>query len=339
MKTLLFFGDVYLKDNHYQFDCKDDYIFNLEYVIDGENYKPITNKINLRGTKDFSGFIRKPVAVNLANNHIMDFTEVGFENTIRVLTDENIAFFGAGTKINNYNNPYVLEKDGKKIALLGYSDIIPMLCKERTEYQVAYADKEQIHKDIELCREKQVDYIIVNVHWGREERPLNTKRQRELGHYFIDEGVDIVIGHHPHCIQPYEVYKDKYIFYSLGNFMFSDISEPSYYNSLGKAEFVMHKKHLRYGKESLSVEFDVEKGTCKNITLVKFDGHTVKKLKNLFGKRSVPILYTNRVINEIIGGFRMIFLLLRSNFFVDNKFVNEKAFKKEIDFLFERIKK
>lgn len=339
MGKLLLCGDVFLKDNNYQLDVDTDFICNLEYVLDGDFHTPITNKINLRGTADFSGYKRKPLAVNLANNHILDFKEKGFENTIDILKSEGILYFGAGTIKDNFNNPCIIIISQKKIGLLGYSDIVPLLCNEKLKYQVADVNRDRIRKDIEQCKKAGVDYIIVNIHWGREERPLNTKRQEAIGKFLVEEGADLVIGHHPHCIQPYIIHNNKYIFYSLGNFMFSDIALPSYYDKNGTSEFIMHKKHFKYGKQSLVVEFDTNIGKCAHIWKTEFDGYKVKKLKDIKGKDSIPILYKNLVINEVIGFIRMGALLVRSNFMVDNKIINYNAYKKELDFLKVRFRK
>lgn len=340
MQSLMFLGDIFIKDDNYKIDIDRDYICNLEYVPRGSDYKPITGKINLMGTDDFSGFTKKPLAVSLANNHILDFTEKGYEKTIALLKDNNIKYFGAGTAENNYNNPCYITKDNKKIALLGYCDIVPLLCEETTKYSVSDVNFDRIENDIKKCREAQADYIVVNIHWGREERPLNTNRQQKLGRNLIDMGVDLVIGHHPHCIQPYEVYKGKYIFYSLGNFFFNNIAMPSYFDEKGNPEFVMYKKHMSYGRKSLAVTYDFTEKSKETVSimLTKSNEYDVKFIKEVKGN-VIPRIYKNKFINEIVGFSRMFALLIGGNLFTGNEIVNVKAFKKEFSFLKKRFTK
>ncbi|MCC8073657.1 MAG: CapA family protein [Clostridiales bacterium] len=326
-------------DNWESFNIPSPYVFNLEYVPDGANYRPVTNKINLSGSSKFAKLENKPVAVNIANNHIMDFSEDGFEHTISCLTENGIKYFGAGSADDNYNNPCMISVDGKNIALLGYSDVYHSLESTHTYYQVARPTSEQIQKDINICKNQKADCIIVNVHWGREERPWYNKRQEALGHCFIDEGADIVIGHHTHCIQPAEIYKDKYIFYSLGNSYFPDIHVPSYYNDEGKPEFVMHKRHRKYGRESLSVVFDVQNCSVKEINKCEFKNGCINRKKQIDFTQAINPIYSNKFINSMTGYIRQLIILISGNIFVDGKLLNYKAFLKEFDFIASRLRK
>ena len=80
-------------------------------------------------------------------------------------------------------------------------------------------DEDEVEKSIKKGKEIS-DYVIVNIHWGTEYKPTSNARQQYLAHLFIDNGADIIIGHHPHVIQEMEIYNNKPIFYSLGNFIF-----------------------------------------------------------------------------------------------------------------------
>lgn len=145
--------------------------------------------------------------VNLSNNHIYDYGTKGFNDTISTLKNHNISYFGEGNK-------WIKEVNGIKFGFLGYQGWV--------------ASKElmnKIKKDIETI-EPEVDVIITSFHWGEEGsyKPNNT--QVTLAHYAIDNGADLVIGHHPHVIQGVEKYKDRYINYSLGNFCFGGNSNP-----------------------------------------------------------------------------------------------------------------
>ena len=337
---LLFTGDVYFKEKSLSWDFTNigvfdyEYVINLECVLCDSKCKPITDKINLKSSMELNNFSKKPLAANLANNHIMDFTDGGFRQTEDQLKKNNIPYFGVGKENNNFHNPLIVEFDNKKIALLGYSAVESFLCSEKTISDVSKANPQKIESDIIRCKNMDIDFVIVSIHWGREERPFFSKQQQELGHFIIDAGADMVIGHHPHCIQPVELYKEKYIFYSLGNFAFDDIAADSYYNELGKSEFVMHKRHLNYGKCSIVpvISFS-DKIVLDRIIRTKYHKGIVKAIKTVDYRKVVPKVYQNRLVNEIVGYFRMLRLFVRSNVFVDNRLVNTNAIKKEFEFL------
>ena len=100
-----FLGDVYLDKSYSVKISLEHYIFNLEYPLSIAGI-PALSKINLGQSRSYieGTFNKMPVAVNLANNHIMDYGEAAFDYTIKYLEDKNIKYFGAGTKANNYNN-------------------------------------------------------------------------------------------------------------------------------------------------------------------------------------------------------------------------------------------
>jgi poly-gamma-glutamate capsule biosynthesis protein CapA/YwtB (metallophosphatase superfamily) len=143
--------------------------------------------------------------VNVANNHTENYGERGVIETEQVLRDANFAITGLF-------EPVILEVKGKKIGLLGFNDATPV-------YWISNARPRQVRAAVESAR-SQVDYLIVSFHWGIEYRLEQNNRQRDLAKLAIDAGADVVIGHHPHWVQGIEVYKDKPILYSLGNFIF-----------------------------------------------------------------------------------------------------------------------
>lgn len=338
MCKLAFLGDVYLKNNCNYIDIPEPFIFNYECVAADKSTPPMINKINLSGTQNFNGFTHLPIAVNLANNHILDYMDEGFKNTIDLLEQNKIKFFGAGTKEDNYHNPCILNIDGKRIAMIGYSDVYHSLEQANTTFQVARPIEQQIKHDIALCQQQNAEIIIVNVHWGREERFWHTERQRNLGKMFIDLGASLVIGHHPHCIQPVELYKGHHIFYSLGNGYFPDISTPSYYDNYGNSDFIMHKKHLPYGRKSLKVIFDIERGKVSSTRLLKLKADKLTDTGEVAYDKVVPKIYSYPLINNFTGYWHMLALFLRSYFLVDGKLFSIKAVKKEFEFIRKRKK-
>jgi poly-gamma-glutamate synthesis protein (capsule biosynthesis protein) len=162
--------------------------------------------------------------VNLANNHLGNHREDGIKETAHILKENNILFPGIE------NNPQYLPVKENKIAFLGYDDI---------EYQpgVSRVDELRIENEINEAQ-KNADLVIVQFHWGVEYVSQPTDRQRTLARLAIDSGADLVIGNHPHWIQPVEVYKGKLVTYAHGNFIFDQMwSEKTKEGVVGKYYF------------------------------------------------------------------------------------------------------
>lgn len=143
--------------------------------------------------------------VSLANNHSANHGKVGVDETIELLNKNGIKTMGV-------NEPAIVGVKGIKFGFLGFNDI------EKNSV-VASAEKEKIKRDIDDLKSK-VDVVIVTFHWGAEYRAQPDQSQIDLGHFTIDSGADLVIGNHPHWIQPVEIYKGKLITYAHGNFVF-----------------------------------------------------------------------------------------------------------------------
>jgi len=149
--------------------------------------------------------------VSLPNNHAGNYQKTGVEQTVALLKNENIDVMRTVQQ-----NRVIRNIRGVKFAFLGFNDI------EKLDNGVANADFNEIRKQIENARE-QADVIIVTYYWGIEYRAQPDERQIVLGHFTIDQGADIVIGNHPHWIQPIEIYKGKLITYAHGNFIFDQM--------------------------------------------------------------------------------------------------------------------
>ena len=229
---LLFVGDVMMtryvekriknlnKEYIYLFEKILNYLKTFDYVI-ANLEGPISDKGVKVGSK-YSFRMKPEVAealskaniniVNLANNHIFDYGKVAFEDTLKNLEKNNIKYFG-----NSYE-PLIIEKEGAKIGFLGFSDFLKHLEVKENKIGIATIN-DNISEIIKKAKEK-VDILIVSFHWGEEYKKIANERQRKIAKIAIDSGADLVIGHHPHIIQNIEKYKDKFIFYSLGNFIF-----------------------------------------------------------------------------------------------------------------------
>ena len=148
-------------------------------------------------------------AVNTANNHSHDYGEESFNDTLKALDTANILHFG-------YDETAVTEVKGVKVGLVGIYELNDHLGRE-----------EQRKQNIAKVKQDGAQLIVVIFHWGNEKEEVPDENQKTLGHLAIDEGADLVCGHHPHVLQGIEEYKGKNIVYSLGNFCFGGNAYPS----------------------------------------------------------------------------------------------------------------
>ena len=148
-------------------------------------------------------------AVNTANNHSHDYGEESFNDTLTALDAANIIHFG-------YDETAVTEVKGVKVGLVGIYELNDHLGRE-----------EQLKQNIAKVKQDGAQLIVVIFHWGNEKEEVPDDNQKTLGHLAIDEGADLVCGHHPHVLQGIEEYKGKNIVYSLGNFCFGGNAYPS----------------------------------------------------------------------------------------------------------------
>ena len=156
----------------------------------------------------------KITAVSLANNHITDQGAAGLNETQKILKENNIAYGGAGASRETALAPQTIQCGQLKVGLI--------FASYGTNFGaegVVVATLEDITPSITEA-EKKYDIVAVFAHWGSEYQAVNSPFQKEMAHRYIDAGADLVIGSHPHVIQPIEIYKNKLIAYSLGNFVF-----------------------------------------------------------------------------------------------------------------------
>lgn len=146
--------------------------------------------------------------VNLANNHTWDHGARGWESTLGSLHAAGIATVGHP---KNYFDAdlYEAEFHGIKIGFIGITDVLKPFP----------VDWEEAKKKVQELKSRN-HFVVMMVHWGKEFETHSSVRQRDKAHGMIDAGVDLIIGHHPHVVQESEVYNGKYIYYSLGNFVF-----------------------------------------------------------------------------------------------------------------------
>ncbi len=161
--------------------------------------------------------------VTLANNHTYDFGELGLTDTLDHLKENEILSVGAGRNSEEAYAPAIVEKNGMKIAIFGFSRILPTIKWAAAPGKIGLA---QIY-DVEPCKEAirkvrgLVDLVVVYNHWGVERMLTPKSYEPDVAHQLIDAGADLVVGSHPHVLQGFEQYNGKWIAYSLGNFIFT----------------------------------------------------------------------------------------------------------------------
>lgn len=210
------------------FQQADIKIGNLECAIGTrgrQEKKPYTFRANPRVTQLLKKYFS---AVSLANNHSGDYGPEAFLDMLKLLDREHLSYFGGGRDIRSAHQPFIVESQGKRIAILGYDEFLPRSFEALSDRPgVAWSDDDYVLYDISNAKTKyQADLVIVYPHWGWEYQKTASPRQEKLAHLMIDAGADIVIGGHPHVTQNIETYKGKPIFYSLGNFIFNGFDKP-----------------------------------------------------------------------------------------------------------------
>ncbi|XP_068756495.1 capsule biosynthesis protein CapA-like [Montipora capricornis] len=189
----------------------------------------------------FAGFD----AVSIANNHMNDFSSDGVDFTVETLKKTGIKHFG-----NSYGGwsssqePLIMEVKGTKIGFLGYCDS-PSIHKNCTEMRMLFTSGPAIYtdniarRDVKRLREAEVDIIVVVIHFGEELHSQPLPYQRRISKHLISLGVQIIIGAHPHVLQPHCLHNNTLVAYSLGNFLFYPLRPPGgsalgVYGRLGK---------------------------------------------------------------------------------------------------------
>ncbi len=203
-------------------------IANLEapFTLNGE---PFEKKYNFKVPPRFAGALLKNGInlVNLANNHMLDYGLTGLLSTLNTLREAGIHYSGAGMNHKAAHRPALVSVRGVKIAFFGYSMTYPTEFYAKADSGgTAYPEPDFMSAMISTWKDS-VDFVVASFHWGAEKRQTPKEYQIHFAHLAIDSGADLVIGHHPHVLQGLEIYKNRLIAYSLGNYAFGSYSQYS----------------------------------------------------------------------------------------------------------------
>jgi poly-gamma-glutamate capsule biosynthesis protein CapA/YwtB (metallophosphatase superfamily) len=178
--------------------------------------------------------------VTLANNHILDFGIQGLSNTITILDSNNIKHIGAGKNRSFACAPTIVDFYGIKVGFLGFSMTYPKeFWAKKNSWGTCYPDEALLYRVISES-EKNADLTVVSFHWGAEKRETPKDYQTFFARKAIDFGADLVLGHHPHVLQGLELYKNKLIAYSLGNYVFGSYSNNAKDSIVLEAELTLN---------------------------------------------------------------------------------------------------
>jgi gamma-polyglutamate biosynthesis protein CapA len=260
-----------------------DFVFcNLESpLFQSDNYEP--KETDFCGYPQFASYldIMGVNIVSICNNHIFEKGTDGYAHTLRYLSKYKIDIIGVNRKFLPLIK--ILEKDNTRIGITAFNAIDNI--DENT--LISKYDKNVILQTIERMKTLNLDYKILSFHWGDEYLNYPSVNQIKDAHEFIDSGADIIVGHHPHAIQPIEEYKNGIIIYSLGNFLFD----------------MLWSKNVRTGLV-VKLELDAKRS-------IQYSYSTI-----FINNAYTPLIVSNKKISRINQRFNRI---LSTNFFNNEK--------------------
>lgn len=273
--------------------------------------------------------------VTLAHNHAYDNLLDGYNKTIEQLKNNNIQFIGAGLSIDEAEKEIILNEKGVKIGLLNFvtSNTNPKMPKNAEVY-LSFFEIDKIEKKIKLLKQK-VDHVVILLHWGGrvEEGFYPDFIQPVLSRRMINSGADLIIGGHSHTVQPFEIYKGKHIFYSLGNFCFDDIIQDEKVFEIGRYR---KRKTIIPTITFLKKTYNVEVLHAKNNDMfIQLNNSFFIKLKMKWRNLIFKLVRNNRSIwNFYFWHLKKIVPI--KMYFIE---ANDGVFKKIINLNFNRVLK
>ena len=270
----LYGPEYFLKNVRSIFEEDDLTIVNMEGTLTEETTR-VDKQFAFKGDPEYVKILTSSSveAANVANNHSHDYGEKSFQDTVQMLEENGIKTFG-------YDDVAVLEVKGIRVGMFGIYELDDHL--ERIP---------QVKQDIAKLKDQNVDIIVAVFHWSNELVTVPDENQVTLAHLAIDEGADVVVGHHPHVVQGIDEYKGKMIAYSLGNFCFGGNTHPTEMDT-----FIFQQKFILDGKRNITgSEYKVipcrvsSETTYNNYQPTPLVGEEVKETMDKIEERSQEI--------------------------------------------------
>lgn len=231
---------------HIQRNDQDCWIGNFEGVASEISKKTGNAALQFRVDSKYLNHVKHFNLYGIANNHAMQHGADAYKRTFDYLTSCGCVCFGS-----NAQKSQVFEHQGRKVSISGFSQRIDAFSQKpcywhNPEYKEIEQEIKQLPKDA---------YKIVFVHWGNEFINRPSSPQKRFAHWLVDAGFDLVIGMHPHVLQGYEQYQGKYIFYSLGNFVFDMAWEPTHYGAIVNVDLAGAEPRISYDYVKIGEDF------------------------------------------------------------------------------------
>jgi hypothetical protein len=332
-------------------------IANIECPFTSQEDGKLYKWANLKANPEMASVLEGLSVGVIGNNHIGDYGHKGALDTINILQKKNINYAGYGGDISEALKPAIINMAGLKI------EILSLCCITTNSECIATHDSPgvapigmEIVKKAVIEAKANCEIVILFLHWGIEWVHEPAPDQMRIARHAIDCGADAVIGCHSHTIQSYERYKGKWIFYSLGNFLFKAgyAEKHDKFGNIIKIPLIQKKEN----KQSMGVEFEVDHRSthksillsniyffesCQNLSIKPIQkerltfnlGESVKKLQdfsrmnnNYLESRS-EIVYKTKLRNGIVAYWYMIESL--------NDFGNRTFFKKVFAYFINKV--
>ena len=241
--SIISVGDILIHESVYKDAEKEDGTYDFHYMF--TDIEPIIKKYDLKFCNQESNIGGKTLGISgypsfnspdeigdelvslgfnlisLANNHTLDKGEDAALYSNSYWKSKNVNFAGSYSSNEERNEVKIYEQNGIKYAFLAYTTISN--AKVRKDYLLNMYSADKAKEDVEKVKD-QVDVILVSMHWGVEDTNTPTESQRQIADYLSSLGVNMIIGHHPHVVQPVEYVNDTLVIYSLGNFISNHLS-------------------------------------------------------------------------------------------------------------------
>ncbi|MDY6764880.1 MAG: CapA family protein [Halobacteria archaeon] len=220
----------------------DGAFVNLECCISKRGEKWPDRTYYFRANPDWSVPALKKGNVrwtSLANNHLMDFGEVALKDTLKHLSDADIAHSGAGRNLEEAREPAFVSVEGVHLAMISFTDHPSEYGAKEDRPGTSYISmdiqdrrtREAVLSTLEKADEKNPDLIVASLHWGPNWVVKPARKYIEFAHWLVDQGVDLVHGHSAHVFQGIEIYKGKPILHDTGDFLDDYIVKPDLHNN------------------------------------------------------------------------------------------------------------
>ena len=220
--------------------------------------------------------------ISLANNHALDKGENAILHSNSYWNSKNVVTAGTYSSLEERNKVNIYEQNGIKYAFLAYTTTSNARVKK--DYLVNIYSADKVKKDIDSVKE-QVDVIMVSMHWGSENTNKPTESQKQIAEYLSSLGVNIVIGHHPHVVQPVQYINDTLVIYSLGNFISNQLSI-ALNNGIGLmygVDIVVEEDKVKFENEykELVLAYAEKSTNFRVIPFSKLNDNLLKNYKNI----------------------------------------------------------